>query len=162
MIYSAPCFHTNLRAEPSIAFEAEAIAVSAQINRSHIRIQLSGPCAGWFLVGFHQAENLQNARLFFVRFRNGTAEVEEHRTNFKWAAPFHKIAKLGSQSIVILRQKTNDLQGSVVFNANLSGELNSQVDFGRDKNFYVTLAYSHSKDFYHHSHYRTHGKVIIQ
>lgn len=129
-----------------------------------LNIAARAPTSGWLVVGFNDKPGLDGGKLVFMRVRNGRAEAEVHRTDFRWPAPFHRArTTFGGTNYVKDVQGTESAKGTVVSCAIplVSGEPND-VKLTVGQTLHITLAYSVSDDYDHHSRMRTTVKRVLQ
>lgn len=140
-------------------FEVDVVknemTANISLEQNEVIIDLTAPKKGWFMIGLDRDNNLQNARLFFVRIINNEMEVEEHRTDFSYPAPYHKMTLYNSKLIEKSFFNSSPEENRAVFKIPLQGEFPDQVNLEVSQTIYVILAYSNENDFDHHSAMRT-------
>ena len=132
---------------------------SFEYVKPSMKVTLTAPNKGWFLIGFNSDAGLENARLVFVRVVDNMVELEEHRTSFKFPMPYHQINQENTHRIHLVEYTSDERRSSVTFTFAAQSQNTTQIDMRKEQPLYITLAYSNEVDFNHHSVMRTTIKI---
>lgn len=146
--------------ETLMSITEKGMKVSWTHEKSFVRFELSAPTNGWVAIGFNEKTGLTDTYLIMARIRDGFAEVTEHRV-FK---PGHYVPVMeldGKPMIFDCAGIEADGKTIVSFSVptGLGGEY--QKDLSPNLDYYLTMAFSQSDDFQHHSIMRTQQKVKL-
>ncbi len=134
------------------------------VNYTHhgniISFDLSAPTTGWIAIGFNKRKGIAGSHLIMSRIVNGKPEVVEHYTIS--AGKYKPITDLGGKSAISnIKGEQDNGATNVSFDIVFSPIDQYHKDLSEGKEYYITLAYSQSDDFQHHSIMRTNIKSIL-
>ncbi|WP_027420442.1 DOMON domain-containing protein [Crocinitomix catalasitica] len=125
-----------------------------------IHFTISAPADGWVAIGLNNKQGITGTYLLMGRVKNGVAEVVEHSTlspgNYK------SFKKIGVSDNVLNISGTEDAAGTrIQFSLPVEIRNKYQKSLENGKQYYLTIAYSQSDDFQHHSIMRTQEKITL-
>ena len=120
---------------------------------------LTAPTAGWLAVGFNEERRLRGTRFVIAHVSAGTAHAELHLAQ----VPHHRniIDLGGSPDLDVLEHDYREGISRLVVSLPSSGSGPHSLALRPGVEFHVMLAWSHARDFDHHSAWRGHLDIIL-
>lgn len=150
--------HTQISNMKTIS--KNGMSINYKYDQDSLFFEVSAPTSGWITIGFNKQQDLKGSLLIMCRVVNGKAEVVEHYT--LGAGNYRPITELGGIN-ASTRVKSSKRKGITIisFHTPSSPVDKYHKDLSEGNEFYITLAYSQSVDFQHHSIMRTNVKSIL-
>ncbi len=129
-------------------------------EQSFVRFELAAPTNGWLAIGFNEQQRLDNTYLIMAKVEDGYVNVTEHKV--LRPGQYIPVIETNGKSMIF------DCQGyesgdsthvSFSVPTGLGGEF--QKDLSPSLDYYLTIAFSRSDDFQHHSIMRTQTSVKL-
>lgn len=125
-----------------------------------LRLVVRAPTEGWVAVGFNSVDDIVGAELVMARVVAGRAEADN-----RWvvAAGDHRsVTDLGMASRILSVQEGQTRVG-IEMRIDLLPQVEeaSRMRLERGTVLYLIVAYSVSPDFYHHSRFRRHIRIVL-
>lgn len=129
------------------------------IEGKHLRGRMSAPTTGWVTVGFNTKSQLDGTKLVMGYVDRGKVVCEEHIAD----PPNHrpKTEHGGHNSLSEVRGTETGGTTTIDFLLELSSGDPVDVELIPGRRYYLTLAWSHEDDLYHHSARRTAVDIIL-
>lgn len=120
---------------------------------------LQGPTSGWIAVGFNERRRLAGTRFVIAHVSTGEALAELHHAE----VPTHRnVTEFGAKPDLRITDHGYDGHVSrLAFTLPLEGRGAHSLSLTPGTESYVMLAWSHARDFEHHSAWRGHFDVIL-
>ena len=119
-----------------------------------IHFEMAAPTSGWLCIGFNDGPSMTGAYLLMGRIVDGSSEVVAHYTQSP--GNYKPLSKYGLASTVQNVSGEETVEGSIL---RFSLPTTARSDYARNLHsgtvYTLTLAYSRSDDFDHHSAMRT-------
>ena len=119
-------------------------------DNEEICIELTSPGDGWMAIGFNNKEGLVGSNLIMAAHINNKTTVEDQYVVALGQHP--KVSSLGGESHIATAEIIKHAKGQ---NLSLRIKTNPEDDYHhsleKNRRVYMTLAFSTSKDFNHHS-----------
>lgn len=149
----------KLDEEPKMV-EKAGMTFEWSFNEEQLEIKMTSPGPGWIAFGFNDQDQIKHSHLVMGSANGASQKVEDH-----YVVDFgdHRdVASLGGQSHIIC-SNVSDADARTVFTLKLDSKpkdgYHKALEPGSE--WYLTLAYSLSDDFDHHSIKRTSVKVKL-
>lgn len=130
-----------------------------EIQGGYLRGRMSAPTTGWVTVGFNDKSQLDGTKLVMGYVADGKAFCEEHIAD----PPNHRPKTERGGHNALTAVSGTELNGVTTIDFSLELDSRDPVDIvlipGR--RYYVTLAWSHEDDLYHHSARRTAVEISL-
>ena len=134
--------------------------VSWNYQQDRIFFEISAPTDGWVAIGFNAGSDLTGAYLLMGRVVAGEVEVVEYVTLSP--GDYRPITTMGEQSQVAgIRGMGNAMTTQLRFSIPIQTSHAFRKDLSEGAQFTMTMAFSRSKDFQHHSVMRTSVEVTL-
>lgn len=128
--------------------------VSWKFSNSQIHFQMEAPTTGWLAIGFNTQENMTGTYLLMGKVENNQVTLVEHYTsspgNYKPLTAYNVTTSVASIKGMESIHKTN-----VKFSLPIHPKNKYARELGEGNSYIMTLAFSQSDDFQHHSIMRT-------
>jgi len=138
---------------PLREFSIDGLTARWQTEGNALLVDLDGATDGWVLIGFNDLDALAGSRLFFARVVSGKLDVQEHLA----VPPEHR--RVDRSGLLGLAHATERMRTRVRVSIPL-GE-HERVSLTPSRSYYVTLAWSMSDDFFHHSARREAKRITL-
>lgn len=136
------------------------VTIEWQHQGDRIYFEVNAPTEGWVAIGFNKSGAMRDLYLIMGRIENGGVEVVEHYTSSPGA--YKPITYFGQSSAV---ENVGGTEGQNTTNIKFSLPHHAfgkyQKDLGQGLNYTMTMAYSVSDDFGHHSRMRTSARIVL-
>lgn len=137
----------------------DAVTFKWRHHAGHLQCCLSAPTAGWIAAGFNERAGLANTRFVMASVSGLDLVAEEHLA----IVPEHQpVQSLGLQPALIeISGVYADGLSHITFSMveEIPGRPDLQLRSGNSVN--LMLAWSHSRDFAHHSAWRRHFVILL-
>lgn len=126
----------------------------------YIHFIMEAPSAGWLAIGIHENETLHKATLYMGCVKENLADISEH---FTFSPGNYKSYKeLGFESqLKIISGKETATHTMLHFTVPIKAFNKYHKNLNQNKTYYMTLAYSRSDDYKHHSMMRNSIKIKL-
>ncbi len=120
---------------------------------------LRAPTQGWLAAGFNERQQLKGTRFVIAHVSTGAAKAELHLAE----VPTHRnIEDLGGQpDLQVHEHDYANGMSHLVFSLPANGDGPHSLALQPGAEFHLMLAWSHARDFDHHSAWRGHFDVIL-
>ncbi len=139
--------------------EREGVAFKWHHQDDKLFGELSAPTAGWFAVGFNSEQSLRGTYFIIAAVSSAPIHAEEHLA----IVPQHKhFAELGwNETLTRLGSSYTKGRSQISFSIAARPVLQHGVALWPGARTYMMLAWSHERDFDHHSAWREHLDVTL-
>ncbi|WP_394836714.1 DOMON domain-containing protein [Pendulispora rubella] len=138
---------------------AAGVTFEWQIHGNTLQGRMTAPTLGWVTVGFNRARDLRGTRLIMGYVKDGRTVVEEHLAD----PPNHRpMTALGGRNAVRSSHGAESGRTTTIdFEIDLDTGDKFSVPLAEGQRYYVTFAWSHEDDLYHHSAQRSAIELIL-
>ena len=133
---------TALACSPGSQVSFADVTLAWHVDEHTLHGQVRAPGPGWVAIGFDDREGLAGSRLVMLAVRDGAVVGEEHRAE----PPDHPVRRVLSEEHLVGRLDDRGLL--VTFEIPLESP---DLTLASGLQVYLTLAWSRSPDFDHHS-----------
>lgn len=136
-----------------------SMSVSWSHKADRIFFELEAPTSGWLTIGFNETNELTGTYLIMTRVYSTIPEVIEHHV----ISPgnYRPIQNIDIDQIADVGGEETQNHSSIRFSLKADNSNNFRKRLTKGKYIYMTLAYSISDDFQHHSVMRTNVQVRL-
>jgi hypothetical protein len=131
--------------------EEGGMSVDWSMGADSVELRLAAPTTGWLAVGFNDRPTLDGTRLFMVRVVDGKGEVEEHLADPPNHAPRDPAHAAGSAKVL----SASVVEGATTATIRVAHSDFGGVEIGPGGTYHLTIAWSRSGDWQHHSAFRS-------
>ncbi|WP_456459487.1 DOMON domain-containing protein [Reichenbachiella sp.] len=138
--------------------EQNGMAVTWFFTNQRVHFEVSAPTTGWVTVGFNETNSLNGAYLLMSRVYDSCPEVVEHTVlSHGVYRPIEEVLT----SVADVEGIENMIASRIQFSLPTSNYAKHAKMLEEGQQIYMTLAYSESDDFQHHSIMRTTVQVQL-
>jgi hypothetical protein len=125
-----------------------------------LSIELSAPTSGWLAIGFNAQQSIKGTHLVMCHVVDDKIKVVEHYT----VSPgnYQAISALGGENAVSnIKGRQHGQTTNISFDLSIDPVDRYHKNLAKGNAYFITLAYSQSDDFQHHSVMRTQFKSVL-
>jgi hypothetical protein len=140
-------------------FSADGVTFEWRFHQRRFHGRMSAPTKGWLAAGFNSNIALKNTYFVMTRIVDGTVETQERIAT---STGHEGIDKLGySRVFELVRGQEEPSRTVVTFVLPLKLPGPRSLDLTKGEQVFLMLAWSHEKDFAHHSAWRRHFQITL-
>lgn len=138
---------------------AAGVTFEWSIEGAHLRGRMSAATTGWVTVGFNTRSTLDGSRLVMGYVHAGKVVCEEHIAD----PPDHRPKTERGGHNALSEVRGTEVKGVTTIDFVLELDSKDPVDvvLVPGQRYYLTLAWSHEDDLYHHSAQRTAVDIVL-